>query len=231
MSISSRSRSLTKGLTAGLAALVIMGGMVSTASAGSIIFQDNFNRGQGYFKYSSTVGNGWYETEKSYNDVAISYNHLQLRDSLSGLPDAAASRWINTSGYQNISLMYDFKPLSASDYSDKLYVDFRTLGNNSWTNIASHSLGGNSWTWNTASLNSYANNTKLQLRFWTDVTDSSSGNYEGVYIDNVQLMGDAIAAPAAVPEPSTMALFATGMVGMGLWRARKNKKEQDASIE
>lgn len=31
-----------------------------------------------------------------------------------------------------------------------------------------------------------------------------------------------------VPEPSTMALFATGMVGMGLWRARKNKKEQSA---
>ncbi|WP_454063951.1 hypothetical protein [Candidatus Nitrospira salsa] len=138
MSISRRSRNLTKGLTTGIAALVIMCGMASTASAGTLIFQGNFNRS--YYGHSSTVGNGWYETEKSYNDVAISYNHLQLRDSLSGLPDAAATRWINTSGYQNISLMYDFTPLSASDYSDMLYVDFRTLGSNTWTKLASHSL-------------------------------------------------------------------------------------------
>ncbi|GJL54998.1 MAG: hypothetical protein NPIRA02_21300 [Nitrospirales bacterium] len=231
MSITHSSCGLRKGLTAGFAVLVLMGGMASTASAGSIIFQDNFNRGYGKYKYSSTVGNGWYETEKNYNDVAITYNHLQLRDSRFGLPDAAASRWIDTRGYDNLSLMYDFKPLSNSDYSDKFYVDFRTLGNNSWTNIATHKLGGNSWTWNTASLGSYANDTKLQLRFWTNVTDTYAGNYEGTYIDNVKLMGDPIAAPAAVPEPSTMALFATGMVGMGLWRARRNKKEQAASIE
>lgn len=47
-------------------------------------------------------------------------------------------------------------------------------------------------------------------------------------LDNIVLGAGAPTAPVATPEPSTMALFATGMVGMGLWRARRNKTEQSA---
>jgi len=244
MTISHSSCGLKKGLTAGFVALVLMGGMTSTASAGSIIFQDNFNRGYGYYDYNKHVGNGWKETENNSSDVAIKYNHLQLQDARWGSgPDASATRLIDTTGYQNVYLMYDFKPMSASESSDKLYVDFRALGSNSWNTIASHSLGGNKWGWNTVALGSSANDTKLQLRFWTDVSEPYYHNTyffgghhhfpgadEGAYIDAVKLWGDPIPV-TATPEPSTMALFATGMVGMGLWRARKNKKEQAASIE
>ena len=243
MSISIRSRGLTKGLTTGLAALVLMGGMASSASAGSIIFKDNFNRGYGWFDYNSNVGNGWSETQYHSNDVAIKYNHLQLRDARWGSgPDAAATRLIDTTGYQNVYLMYDFKPLHSSDRWDYLHVDFKALGSDSWTNLATHDLGGSAhqWTWNTEYFGSYGDDTMLQLRFWTDVSEPYRhysrwfgshnhypGAYEGAYIDAVKVWGDPI-PPAAVPEPSTMALFATGIVGMGLWRARRNKTEQSA---
>ena len=247
MSISISSRGLAKGLTATATALVLFGGMASSASAGSIIFKDNFNRG--YYGYSSTVGNGWKETERSYNDVAISHNHLQLRDSLPNRTydykthswgyspiDAAATHKIDTRGYENVYLMYDFKPLYASDKYDYLHVDFKAFGNKSWTTLATHSLGGNQWEWNTVSLGSYATDTLLYLRFWTDVSEpytyrhwnhyhtSYPGAYEGAYIDDVKVWGDPI-PPAAVPEPSTIALFGSGLLGMGLWRARKNKRE------
>ncbi len=244
MKVSTKSHSLAKGLATSFAALAFMGGMVTSASAGSIIFKDNFNRGHGWYDYNSNVGNGWKETQRSSNDVAIKYNHLQLRDARGGSgPDAAATRLIDTTGYQNVYLMYDFKPMHSSDRGDYLHVDFRTLGSNSWTNLAKHDLGGSShkWAWNTAYLGAAATDTQLQLRFWTDVSEPYyhrifrnyghwhyPGANEGAYIDAVKLWGDPIPQTTATPEPSTMALFATGLVGMGVWRARRNKKEQQA---
>ncbi|MCA9470534.1 MAG: PEP-CTERM sorting domain-containing protein [Nitrospirales bacterium] len=221
---------VTRGLTAMLAALAFCGGVGSTASAGSIIFEDNFDRG--HYGSSATVGNGWGEIQRDYNDVAIDHSHLLLRDTRpGGGVDAGATHEIDTTGYQNVYVMYDFKPLKDSDPNDYLYVDFRTLGSQTWTTLASHSLGGNQWAWNTAYFGSSGDNTLLQLRFWTDVTEDSwfygsyrAGEKEGAYIDALKVWGDP-KPMAATPEPSTMALFATGMVGMGLWRMRKNKAD------
>ncbi|MGB0908805.1 MAG: PEP-CTERM sorting domain-containing protein [Nitrospirales bacterium] len=243
MKITTRTQVLAKGLATSITALVLLGGMATSASAGSIIFKDNFNRGHGWYKKNSHVGNGWQETERNYNDTGIAYNHLQLRDARGGSgPDAAATRLIDTTGYQNVYLMYDFKPMHSSDGWDYLHVDFRALGSSNWTNLASHSLGGSAhkWTWNTAYLGAAATDTKLQLRFWTDVSEPyryrhwnhyhtvTPGAYEGAYIDAVKLWGDPVPQTTATPEPSTMALFATGLVGMGVWRARRNKSEQSA---
>ena len=244
-----------KGLTATIAAMAMCGGIVSTASAGSIIFKDNFNRG--HYGYSSKVGNGWKELENNYNDAAIKHNHLLLRDARWGTgPDAAVTHTIDTRGYMNVYMMYDYKPTTYTkrfwgrtkiynynESNDYLNVDFRVLGTDTWTNIASHSLGNANkygWTWNTASLGPYADDTMLQLRFWTDVSEPwyhrtyFGGHYhfpgknEGAYIDALKIWGDP-KPTAATPEPSTMALFATGMVGMGLWRMRRNKKEEQSS--
>ena len=221
MSISIQSRRHSKRLVAGLAALVLMGGMASTASAVTL-FSDNFNRNSG-----STVGNGWSEIQNSSNDVGISQGQAYMRDSISGFPDAAITHSFNTTGYENIKLSYDWREFSSSDFNDRLYVQLDT--GTGFSTLASHSLGGSGYETSLINLLGADNMSSLVLRFAIDVSDNFSGNNEGVFLDDIILSGDAIApGGAAVPEPSTIALFGTGLVGMGIWRTRRNKKEQSA---
>ncbi len=222
MSISIRSRSRSKSLVAGLAALVLMGGMVSTASAVTL-FSDNFNRNN-----SNTVGNGWSEIQNSSNDVGIFQGQAYMRDSVSGLPDAAITHSLSTTGYENIKLSYDWREFFSSDPSDSFYVQIDT--GSGFSSLASHGLGGSGYETSMVNLIGADNLASISLRLAIDVTDNFRGNLEGVFLDNIIVTGDAISTPggAAVPEPSTIALFGTGLVGMGIWRTRRNKKEQSA---
>ncbi len=210
-----------RGMTVGVAAL---SGIVMFANVASAvtIWSDGFNRAN-----SNTVGNGWSEIQNSGNDVRISSNSLLMRDSVSGLPDAAAaSATIDTTGYENISVSFRWRSLTANESSDDLYLSWALdpspapTNEGAWTQAFHGGSGGTNWFSQTSALGLGAANTMLDLMFWTNVSDSSSGNHEGFKIDYVKVTGDL----SVVPLPTAVPLFGAGLAIMGFVGWRKKRK-------
>jgi hypothetical protein len=184
---------------------------LATPASAVVIFSDDFNRPN-----SNIVGNGWTEIDSQNNDVKILNNRLRLRDN-DTTPDAqAAQLGLSTVGFENITLSYDWAPIGISDAADKLIVQI-SIGAG-YTTIGTHFLGGPGGVFTSEffALPTFAfDTTPFKLRFRTNVTENSSGDREGAFVDNVVLSGTRI------PEPGTMALFAVGLAGLGYARRRR----------
>lgn len=98
-----------------LAALLLLGGMSTAASATPVtLFADDFNRPD-----NNTVGNGWFEHADDAADIAISQigvggsGAIRLRDDFGGdpnLPPRDTDFWhdVSTVGFKDITLEFDW---------------------------------------------------------------------------------------------------------------------------
>jgi hypothetical protein len=200
--------------------VVGFGLMVAASSAGAAtIFGDDFNRPD-----NNTVGNGWSVININDSDGAIVSNTLRLRNfSSSGTataanPDAAVYRTINITGFTNIQLAFDWRPLNAdSETGDKLWASYN-LGSG-WVNLGSgFGLGSDTGAWTSSIFDlpiGASDLSTFKIRLWTDVSTST----EGASVDNVRVLGNPIIT--AVPEPEIYAMMLAGLGLMGFVARRR----------
>ncbi len=205
---------------------VALGVCVSAGSvSAAVIYTDGFNRSS-----SNTVGNGWAELQNNSDDVAIrSSDYLRLRDSIGGLPDAAAaSTVIDATGFEQLEIRLKWRAFGPNDPSDRFFVswanDPRPAMSNegAWNTVLSSNYTGTSYRTDTISISPGADNSIFNIMLWTDVSDNSSGNHEGYAIDWIQVLGDEI--PAPVPLPAAGWLMVAGLGGLFAAKRRRQKR-------
>jgi hypothetical protein len=150
---------------------------------------DDFNRGpSGLYQVSPTVGNGWVEVESpsdSYDVGIIRYpvpnnGVMQLRDYLPDPgPDAQATLYHIALPANLINIQIAFQYLGhATGIEDLLYVQWK-LSSESEAQWHNPLPGNGAYTLESSSFKNASfklpdGTTEFDLRFWTDVTDSTS---------------------------------------------------------
>ena len=173
----------------------------------------------------STWNSAWADDDGSGSDAAIragdgvsSSAALRLRNTQS------ASVGVNTTGYNSISLSFACRGHADNGSSDDLRLDYSTNGGSSWTtafatfetSINNDATGcpNNAYATRTVSFGAVSaanNNANFRVRFASTSHNSSDEN-ERLFIDNVVVKGEAIAAPTATPTavPPTATPTAAG---------------------
>jgi len=161
---------------------IFLGSGVSASQAAPVVI-DDFNRATGWFDYQvgptsvATPGKNWVEVENDSDDVAIirypspNFGVLQLRDYRSGLPDAQATLYgiAIPAELVNITIGYEYLG-HATDENDLLHVEWKRSTDSVWQTANIHELSSSDFT--DASFSLPDDVTSIDLRFWTDVTDT-----------------------------------------------------------
>ncbi len=171
---------------------------VGEASAATTIFSDNFGTGS-----TVTPVSGWSDGGNSGSDsearAASSGNDSASPDGgrfAVMLGDSGyICRTINSSGYTNVKLSYQWRgdADSGPEVSDDAIVEFRsasgaTCSSSGWTTLATHDMrNDSSWTTQAPITNSGMNNTSFLIRFRV----STNASDEHFRVDNVLIEGDS----------------------------------------
>lgn len=175
------------GIVMSVLVLALIFSLVSVSA--STIFSDNFN---------DNNLNGWSsdyfgscETCSIFFDVGTDNNSNVDYDNTHYAwmeDDAAIYKWINTTGYQNISLSYCARTYSLGG-SDRLRTGWKTGSfSSNWAGWAElENIIDSSWDCNSYNLGISANNGGVWIAFYLD-----NGEYDRGLVDNVVVSGNTI---------------------------------------
>lgn len=194
-----------------LLGVALMG--VATVVQADVIFNDNFNRSPG-----DTVGNGWIEDEGISSAVAL-YNLgpprdvvLQVFGAQDEPPDAAATRLVSTSGYEDIFVKFAYRGSYYSGVvrSDYLYIDYTPDGGNSWILLMSYRLEDANWHMTSLSVLGLKDNAGFGIRLRTTINRTSPYNWDirGAQIDALSIEGSHLGSPTDTTPPAVSSVSA-----------------------
>jgi len=203
--------------------------LVSAANA-SLIFSDDFSDTTGGWTLDTTweIGSTSISPGAIYNPDP-EFDHTATGDNgvagvvLGGnaptnLHDFyyLTSTVIDTSGYSGLS--FEFYRWLNSDYTPYMQNKVDVFDGSSWVNLwqsgASPGVQDSSWALQSFDISSY-NNQNLQVRMGYNITSGGVYTVSQWNIDDVSISG------VKVPEPSTLAIFALGMIGLASRRFKK----------
>jgi len=192
------------------ALILVLALFTPALSSAVVLFADDFSQDN-----SNTTSGHWHVSERDESDIAVYRERLRLRDFQTNAKTYAQS-FVDTTGYINMHLNFDWQVLSSTEASDFLHVGFGNKGLTQFDEIISISLGETGTFTTGLNLQPTRHN---YLTFWLDVNSQS----ESVYIDNIRLDGDVDSASSTkkIPEPNSLYLLGLGLFGIAQLRKKK----------
>lgn len=205
--------------------LMVFSMLVVTSSANAaIIFSDDFSSISGWDV--DTYGGGGSVTVKSVlsDPSASGTPYARLKANGPTLFSAVSmERTVDATGFENISVSgWSRSSNQEIPLLDTFLFRWRKTGSAVWNIV---SLNSSAWSFGTLSLPGYVENGLIDFSFYLQNTLDFDSDYG--FIDDFIVRGDVLPGEinsesiTVTPEPATMALFASGLLGMAGFRRKR----------
>mgnify|MGYP005848726795 CR=1 FL=1 len=176
--------------------------VIAKTSAGTIVFEDDMESGEGGW---TAVGTHdlWHLSEFRANSPthAWYYGDKTKRNYDTGSANSGTltSPPIDLTTNADVLLtFYEWSQTESSPAFDRTRVQLSTDGGTTWSTVFESHGTDDKWIKRAVSLTSFVGDTKtIHVRFWFDTVDNRFNNFEGWYIDDVQVL---VAQPSAPGE-------------------------------
>lgn len=185
--------------------------VIGKTSAGSIVFADDMESGPGEWVAAGT-DDLWHLSEHRSNSPTHAWYYgdeeTQRYDTGGANSGTLTSPAIELTTSDDVLLIFhEWSQLESSDTYDRTRVQLSTDGGVTWETIFESHGTNDEWTQRSVSLTPYVADAKtLQVRFWFDTIDNRFNNFEGWYVDDVQVLVAVPSVPGTGPAQPNLVM-------------------------
>lgn len=173
--------------------------VLARTSSGTIVFEDDMESGDANWT-TDDKSSLWHLSSLRFNSPVTAWYYGKDKDRNYDTGDAnsgtVTSKAIEIVGADEVLLrFYEWSAVQVNDRFDRTRVQVSSDGKSWQTVFESHGTS-DEWRKREVSLTEYLEGgTSVQVRFWFDTITSSFNEYEGWYVDDVQILTAKLALP------------------------------------